>query len=164
MLHPEQKEGSSSTSPENRISLYWLRPFNFYHFRLLTPLSDVSPNNGTTVPSPRPRPLWPRSGVEPEPCVCEWVDVGVAGDSVPWDTGRRTYNATFQFPLHSAEGSPPLAGQWAAGPRPAEGGREGKWLAARLEIDSTPSSPTSLPTVRDRDVIHRVKPRQNKLM
>lgn len=36
---------------------------------------------------------------------------GLVADWVPWDSGRGLYNATFHFPLHSAEGSPPLVGQ-----------------------------------------------------
>ncbi len=102
-------------------------------------LSDVNPNNSTTVPSSRPRPLWSRSRVEPKPCVCALMWGCVMLGCVPWDSGRRLYNATFHFPLHSAEGSPPPAGQWARGPRPAGGGRRGKWLAAHPEIDSPPS-------------------------
>lgn len=55
-----------------------------------------------------------------------WVGGGVAGDWVPWDAQRRLYNATFHFPPHSAEGSPPPAGQWTGETHPDEGRSRGE--------------------------------------
>lgn len=167
---------SCTTSQENIILLYWL-VWNtesilviYYcislsksqHSLSLKLLVNVSQNNSTTVPPPWPRPLWPRSGVEPEPSVCGWVGGGVVGDWVPWDPWTETPQCHIPHPSPFEWRFTTPAGQWAGGPRPA-GGWRGKWVDAGPEIDWPPSSPqsTSLPIVQDGDAMQSIQLRQS---
>lgn len=79
---------------------------------------------------------------------CVWVGGGVAGDWVPWNTGWRLHNATFLFPSRFEWRFTTPAGQWAGGPRPAGGGRRGKWVAAGPEIDWPPCCPPRFPSCK----------------
>lgn len=92
-----------------------------------------------------------------------WVS-GIAGDWVPWDPGRRLYNAAFHIHTSFCERFTTPVGQWARGPpHPARGWR-GKWLAACTKIDFPLSPSKSLQVVTGRVPIQPQQARQSTLL